>query len=367
MIEKFYLDIPENILNYTKSLNKGEIARYYPSKSGLTNYGERIELGFSCYALKIYFMTGEWKKLSNLEKNHWIEFINSFQTISNRFPTGSYVDPQLLKSLTNRSLSSRIKDTLKTTLDILNIKNFDNNFDKINKSINAETKQAISTLSEIGAKSKIEVPFPYSSQDELNEYLINLNWNTPWSSGAQFSSLCVYSKLNDGLFDNFLYNFSSGINNSYTGSYHNEEVKSNREVINGAMKIISGLEWLDLPIHRPKNLIDFCLQNVPILEGCDIVDFVYVLHKCSNQINYKKKQINQVFTSILKDLKQLYVEKDKAFSYFINNSQTHYYGSKINSGSNSADLHGSLLCLWAILMILENLELKNEKHKIIKP
>ena len=42
------------------------------------------------------------------------------------------------------------------------------------------------------------------------------------------------------------------------------------------MKVISGLDWLDEKIHYPDKLIDFCLQNNPIEEGCDIVDFVYV-------------------------------------------------------------------------------------------
>ena len=54
-----------------------------------------------------------------------------------------------------------------------------------------------------------------------------------------------------------------------------------REIINGAMKVISGLDWLDARIHSPKKLIDFCLDNKPFLEGCDIVDYVYVLYKCS--------------------------------------------------------------------------------------
>ena len=70
---------------------------------------------------------------------------------------------------------------------------------------------------------------------------------------------------------------------------------------------------------------------------------------------------------ILEQIKKLYNKYDNAFSYFINQSQTHYYGAKISQGENRADIHGSLLCLWAVLMILESLDLKEEKLKIIKP
>ena len=58
------------------------------------------------------------------------------------------------------------------------------------------------------------------------------------------------------------------------------------------MKVISGLDWLDKEIHYPRELIDFCLSNSPILEGCDVVDFVYVLYKCAEQENYRKKEIS---------------------------------------------------------------------------
>ena len=73
-----------------------------------------------------------------------------------------------------------------------------------------------------------------------------------------------------------------------------QKPKHEREIINGAMKVISGLDWLDQEIHYPDKLIDFCLNNKPIMEGCDVVDFIYVLYKCSQQTSYRKKQVNQL-------------------------------------------------------------------------
>ena len=65
------------------------------------------------------------------------------------------------------------------------------------------------------------------------------------------------------------------------------------------MKVISGLDWIEQEIHYPKRLIDFCLKNKPVLEGCDIVDYVYVLYKCSQQVDYKKQEINRVLNETL--------------------------------------------------------------------
>ena len=367
MIDRFFKDLPEEIFNFIKSLQKDSLVNYLPAKRGVTDIGKSIELGFSCYALKIYYMTSNWDTLATEKKDEWHDFLNSFQSVHKNFPNNSYIDEFLISSLSEVGIIENFKDITKSTLTKLNVKQFDSKSIKIKKAVNAETKQAISTLIEVGRKSKDHVDFPYENKEKLLSYLNNLNWNTPWTSGAQFSSLCVYSKLNNNLYKEELYDFLQNLNNQSTGSYHLEGLNDEREIINGAMKVISGLDWLEMPIHKPKELIDFCLSNIPVSEGCDIVDFVYVLYMCSKQLNYKKKEINNLFLEILPQLRRLYNEEDHAFSYFINKSQTHYYGAKITNGEEAADIHGSLLCLWAVLMILDNLEEKPENYRIIKP
>ena len=61
------------------------------------------------------------------------------------------------------------------------------------------------------------------------------------------------------------------------------------------MKVITGLDWLGHEIHYPKKLIDYCLKNRPILEGCDIVDYVFTLYKCSQQTDYKRKKLTKFY------------------------------------------------------------------------
>ena len=102
-------------------------------------------------------------------------------------------------------------------------------------------------------------------------------------------------------------------------------------------------------------MIDFCIENRPISEGCDIVDYIYVLSSCSQQTNYKKDKVNALFTDLLDEIKILYNPKDGGFSYFKNNCQTHYYGAKIINQLDQSDIHGTLLCLWGVAMILKNL------------
>ena len=88
-----------------------------------------------------------------------------------------------------------------------------------------------------------------------------------------------------------------------------------RQIINGAMKVITGLDWLEKKFII-LNLIDFCLDNKPVQEGCDIVDFVYTLYMCSKQTDYKKKEINDLFLDITKDIFSLYFKEEGGFFIF---------------------------------------------------
>ena len=197
--------------------------------------------------------------------------------------------------------------------------------------------------------------------------LDNLNWNLPWDAGAQFSSFCVYSTTQNFNIKKDLINFIDKKVDIDTGSYFTNRPSNPRQIINGAMKVITGLDWLGEEIHYPKNLIDFCLNNKPIQEGCDIVDFVYTLYMCSQQTDYKKKEINDLFVEISKDIFDLYFNEDGGFSYFQNKSQSHYYGIKITNSLKTPDLHGTLLCLWSINMILNNMDRLEDDKQIIKP
>ena len=74
------------------------------------------------------------------------------------------------------------------------------------------------------------------------------------------------------------------------------------------MKVLTGLDWLDSQIHYPEKLIDYCINNKPLMEGCDIVDYIYVLYRCSKETEYKKQEILKILMNQLMTL-EIYFRK----------------------------------------------------------
>ena len=90
MIDKFFIDLPEEIFNFIKSLQKESLVNYFPAKRGVTDVGKSLELGFSCYALKIYYMTSNWDTLTVEQKDEWHDFLNSFQSVQKNFQNKNF-------------------------------------------------------------------------------------------------------------------------------------------------------------------------------------------------------------------------------------------------------------------------------------
>ena len=103
------------------------------------------------------------------------------------------------------------------------------------------------------------------------DYLNGLDWSNPWSAGGQYSSLCVYSVTQNYNFREELIKYSNKLVDKETGAYFNGKPSSSREVINGAMKIISGLDWLDIEIHNPKDLLTSVYQISPMQKGVTLL------------------------------------------------------------------------------------------------
>jgi len=116
------------------------------------------------------------------------------------------------------------------------------------------------------------------------------------------------------------------------------------------MKVLNALEWLDAEIPYPECLIDTCLSSLPRPEGCHLVDAVYVLYRCSQYTEYRRRDIIAYCDKILEMIKQ-HRKTDGAFSYFLDHNQTHYYGAKIAMPLRQSDIHGTILLVWAIGMI----------------
>ena len=116
-----------------------------------------------------------------------------------------------------------------------------------------------------------------------------------------------------------------------------------------------------------RKLIDYCLGTNPSSEGCDLVDVVYVLYMCQKQTNYRKSEIVTYLKDLISIIYLHFFPNLYGFSYFLNKSQTHYYGVKISKGLNTPDIHGTTLLVWALSMILEIIEFETFKWNPLKP
>ncbi len=364
---KHFQEIPRLAIDFVDSLKINNKYNYVPTNNYSTASGKKINLGFNCYALKLYKITNKWNDLNEIDRNNWRNYILNFQNHQISDYKNYFIDKEVYDYFNKYLSSFNAKENVKIVLNKVAGKNYQNKSVHIFKTLNADNKQTISTLNEIDVEVSRIPDISYGLYNDVESYLNSYDWRKPWDAGAQFSSYSVYSKVYGVGIANNLSKFIKTKLNKDTGSYFDGDDIGTRQVINGAMKVISGLDWLNEEIHMPEKLIDFCLNNKPEFEGCDLVDYVYVLYKCSSQTDYKKQEIKELLKDILKYLNLLYHEEKKGFSYFVNKSQTHYYGIEISKGNNVPDIHGTLLSVWAIVMILEILEKNIYNYKTIKP
>ena len=364
-MHKYHL-LSEKVEKFVFSLINEEYG-FKPAIDGTTSKGELLNMGYACYALKIlYTIDSDYLKDTNF-KTTIRKNLENYKQDYKYLPRGSYVDPYYYKIYKSMFLKLWIKNILKFLLGKIKIYEINPAF-KFREYIRAETKQTIATMSQIFPDFKSSyVDFPMD-KNALDTFFKKLDWNYQWNAGAQISGICVFLSSTDQ--DSNLIHYVDEYLKSKLltdGSYGTNNVLNSSEKINGAMKVITGLDWLNLPIHEPDKLIDLCLSHDPMSEGCDLVDIIYVLYKCKLQTDYKSEEIKNYYRELLSVIEKHYHDETGGFSYFINKSQTHYYGIKITEGLNEPDLHGTILLVWGLSMIFLTLEEFNINWKVIKP
>ena len=366
------IEFVQKINSYIESLQREEEFCYSPSNSGLTHNGKNLKLGFSCYALKCFYITKHWDSFNEEKKNNWVNFINSFQKDVHDLPKSSYVDDEFILDFKTFNFKNKTKSLIKKNLSLLNVSSYEPPRKILENNIRAETKQAIATLYQVGKYNKYKyIDFPNSKAD-IFKFLDSFNWNKPWHAGAQYAGLCVFvSTQLDGVLKSIaskaLIEFIDTKLNINDGFYYKGNTPNSSELINGSMKVLTGLDWLGMSVHKPEKIIDYCLLQTPSSEGCDLVDIAYVLYRCSLETNYKRSEIGIYFDYLKEIIYSHYKKNESGFSYYLNGSQKYYYGLNITTGKNVADLHGTLLLLWAISMIYDFENNENELFYIIKP
>ena len=59
----------KNINKYIEDLQRDKHFDFSPVNVGITKHGNNLKLGFSCYALKLLFITKKWDQLNSQKQN----------------------------------------------------------------------------------------------------------------------------------------------------------------------------------------------------------------------------------------------------------------------------------------------------------
>ena len=344
--------------------------RFQPCEQGVTEEGKQIALGFSCFALKIAYTIGVWDELPAQEQKAWIAFIKSFQH-GGTSSGGSVTHNAIIDLPVIEYLASLVPWHQRAIQRVYRPKHLT----PLQRTVIAETKQAIATLAQVDAVPHLPYRgFPTTAHG-LQRHLANLDWDRPWAAGGQAAAMSVFIVTEAprflpaaavGLLRSACRSFFDGLVDGKTGAYFLGRCPDHGELVNGAMKVLTALDWLGVPIHCPTRLIDTCLAQLPAPEGCHLVDAVYVLYRCLQQTDHRRAEAQTYCVQVL-DMIQRHHNADGGFSYHIGRSQTRYYDVPISRGLAVSDIHGTVLLTWAIAMILQILESDLLSWRVIKP
>ncbi len=370
--KNFLLQLDQQLPAFLQKLSRsGRPGQFLPCQDGATDLGRQLGLGYSCFALKTYYMLGQWELFEKSAQEQWIAYLKSFQIqglINNDAITqNAFIDRPLYDSLQPKySLRDKLRQILKPAIK--------NTYQQA--VVIAETKQAIASLLEAGAS----LQYPYlgfpKTVTGVRAFFNQQDWSKPWGAGGQSAALVVFLKTqarsapeSDSPIDllKIPENFYSSIVDRNTGLYFRGDMApSYDEGINGAMKVLTALDWMETPVHYPAQLINTCLSAKPQSEGCHLVDTVYVLYRCLQYTSHRKSEIQTYCAGVLELILQHH-NQDGGFSYSIGKSQTGYYGAAIANGLPESDIHGTILLVWALAMLLNIQEDKFLSWKVIKP
>ncbi|NJL93390.1 MAG: hypothetical protein HC915_06495 [Anaerolineae bacterium] len=149
--ETWFSNLPEALQRYLATLQvPNQPGRLYPTAVGRTPAGEQIALGFRCYALKLQVMLGTWAQLPPQEQHAWIEGIQAYQVTGNPlhlpFGRAAFIDPPLVAGVAHQT--RRLERWKHRWLH-------PHRLTRMQRMLSAETKQAIATLAEVGAESRV--------------------------------------------------------------------------------------------------------------------------------------------------------------------------------------------------------------------
>ena len=358
----WFRELEQSVPAYLERLRLGaEPGRYLPCVRGTTPVGREMSLGFSCFALKTLHILGLWELVDENERTAWIEFLRSFQEPN---ADGAFVDDAELNYLrAHAPWRERVARWLGK-----------GGAGFAHSILLAETKQAIASLAEVGAKPQRPFRGFPNTPETVRAWLEAQDWTRPWGAGGQAAGLVVFIKtqapafLPAGDVEELLgvcRDFYSALADRETGGYfRGRAAPKHGELINGAMKVLMALQWLGVRAHFPKRLIETTIAQAPSPHGCHLVDAAYVLHECSG--GEAHDEARAFCANLVEDIKR-HAQADGGFSFNVRKAQTNYYGVPITRGLDESDIQGTCLLVWALAMIWRLVEPGSAEWKTLRP
>ncbi len=337
-------ELKESIGSWLDQMNQGlEPGRFRFCKRGsLVPVSGRQGQFVTCFAIKTAWHIGRWKSWSDFQRQACIRFIQSFQQ-----STGYFVDEGILSKIRWGSLipSLRAGQWQQWPKQV------------ILRALRAETRQSASTLAMAQAQLPYPLPAPYSTPEQIRDYLQELPWAHPWQAGSHASHLLFFFHFQDprGRSQELIatiYEELDRLRDPETGTWFRGHVSDSLK-INGAMKILSGYQWSDRPLSHAKELLDFSLSQPFEQHGCGFLNRLFVIYSAHRHIpGYREDHIKENALQALHGIMR-YRQSDGVFSFYKDQAQKRYYDAWVSLGGKQGDLHGATLFTWACALCFD--------------
>jgi hypothetical protein len=336
-------------------------------EEGTRRGSERIALGFTCFALKTYYTLGLWDSLPEGARSGMLDRIRSYQALWHAeagWPgRGAFADREAMAAACRDCREVRRWSARRWLPG--------QQPDEYQQFVLGETKQALASLFQVGEKPTR--PFLGFPQDppRMRHWLRSYDWSKPWAAGGQAACLALFAATQlegeaRARAVETMAKFYRSLLHKETGAYFQGGVPEYGECVNGAMKVLTGLDWLGEPVHAPEKLIDFTLSGRPPSTGCHLVDAVYVLYRCARESDHRRADVEAYAAEMLEWIRP-HVREGGGLSYFEDSCRRYYYRAPVAKKICLGDLHGTSLLIWAIAMCLELLDANAGNWKIMRP
>jgi len=335
----------DKIFSFLGGLSETNFPGYfrYSFSGDLFDHSKKENLAGSIFALKIYYILGiKDQKIIQPIINRILSFQNN---------DGSIFDPYVYKKSFIRNVGACLKRG--------RVSNLDNH-----EYVYAESRQSYSAMllhDYVPERCFVNIP---TSPKKIKVFLQKLDWSKPWSAGSHFSHLMFFLSYlkRKGVLDHEVFEAAKHSAIHYINSIqHNEDgawyvgSPSHREKVNGAMKVLTGLLWVDTKLSFPERLIDLCLSGTNSVHACDELNKILVLRHAEEAVaySYRRKELDLWLLNTLSDWKKYYFPEIGGFSFWEGRANEVYYGVRVSRGFNEPDIHGTLLFLWGLSMVAQ--------------